>query len=261
MDGDLAQLHQKIDALTATVEAQRTRLEMLEASSTGASGLHSKLDTILENLEVQRQRQEGWIELQNDVVPIANQMIKLTIDELAEVGNEFQLEDLLFLVKRLLRDTHLLTELVGRLEAVVELADDVQSVGNQAFHRTIAALDQMERYGYFTFARSSWRILDKIVNAFGEEDINALGDNIVLILNTVKEMTQPEIMNFVRNTLLIAEDKINQPVDISYTGLLRQMRDPAVRRGLALTMRVLHVVGAQAGGNDAGNSPHKNKIE
>jgi len=27
------------------------------------------------------------------------------------------------------------------------------------------------------------------------------------------------------------------------------MRDPEVRRGLALTMRVLHVVGAQAGGN------------
>jgi uncharacterized protein YjgD (DUF1641 family) len=29
--------------------------------------------------------------------------------------------------------------------------------------------------------------------------------------------------------------------------LLRQMRDPAVRRGLALTLRVLHVIGAQAG--------------
>ena len=27
-----------------------------------------------------------------------------------------------------------------------------------------------------------------------------LGDNVVLILNTVKDMTQPEIMNFVRNT-------------------------------------------------------------
>ncbi len=31
-------------------------------------------------------------------------MIKLTIDELAEVGNEFQLEDLLYLVKRVLRE-------------------------------------------------------------------------------------------------------------------------------------------------------------
>jgi uncharacterized protein YjgD (DUF1641 family) len=249
MDNDLARLHQKIDTLTATVEAQRLRLEMIDASSNGASGLHTKLDAILDNIEAQRQRQEGWIELQNDVVPIANHMIKLTIDELAEVGNEFQLEDLLFLVKRVLRDTQLLSELVGRLESMVELADDVQTVGNQAFHQTIVALDRMERQGYFAFARGGWRIIEKIVDEFGEEDINALGDNIVLILNTIKEMTQPEIMNFVRNTLLVAEAAGDQPVDISYGALLRQARDPAVRRGLSLTMRVLHGIGTQASSN------------
>lgn len=249
MDTDLALLHQKIDVLTATVEAQRLRLETLEVSSDGSGNLHAKLDEILDHLARQRQRQEAWQELQNDVVPIANHMIKLTIDELAEVGNEFQLEDLLFLVKRVLRDTQLLTELVGRLEATVELADDIQTIGNQAFHQAIVVLDRLERQGYFAFARGGWRIIEKIVAEFGEEDINALGDNIVLILNTVKEMTQPEIMNFVRNTLLVAEEAADEPVDISYSALLRQARDPAVRRGLALTMRVLHGVGAQATGS------------
>jgi uncharacterized protein YjgD (DUF1641 family) len=254
MDTDLALLHQKIDTLTATVEAQRLRLETLQDSSNGASGLHAKLDEILEHVAGQRQRQQEWQELQNDVVPIANHLIKLSIDELAEIGTEFQLEDLFFLVKRVLRDTQLLTDLVGRLEATVELADEIQTVGNQAFHQAIVALDRMERQGYFTFARGSWRIVEKIVDEFGEEDINALGDNIVLILNTIKEMTQPEIMSFVHNTLLVAEDELDKPVDISYTGILRQMRDPAVRRGLALTMRVLHVVGSQANGNGAENN-------
>ena len=97
--------------------------------------------------------------------------------------------------------------------------------------------------------------MERIVSEFSEEDVNALGDNIVLILNTIKEMTQPEIMNFVRNTLLIAEQEVEKPVDTSYRGLLRQMQDPSVRRGLALTMRVLHVVGAQAEGN---GQPHQN---
>jgi uncharacterized protein YjgD (DUF1641 family) len=249
MDNDLALLHQKIDTLTATVEAQRLRLDTLNASSDGVSGLHTKLDEILEHVTIQHQRQQEWQELQNDVMPIANQLVKLTIDELAEIGTEFQLEDLLFLVKRVLRDTQLLTELVGRLEATVELADDIQTIGNQAFHQATVALDHMERQGYFTFARGGWRLVEKIVTEFGEEDVNALGDNIVLILNTIKEMTQPEIMSFVHNTLLVAEGEIDKPVDISYTGILRQMRDPAVRRGLALTMRVLHVVGSQAAGD------------
>ncbi len=249
MDSDIALLQQKIDALTTIVQAQHNRLEMLEASSNGSSGLHAKLDEILEHVAAQRQRQQEWIELQNDVVPIANHMIKLTIDELAEVGNEFQVEDLLFLIKRLLRDTRLLAELVGRLESAVELADEVQQVGNQAFHQAIYALDRLERQGYFAFARGGWRIIEKIVAAFDEDDINALGENIVLILNTVKDMTQPEIMNFVRNTILAAETELEKPLDISYLGLLHQMRDPAVRRGLALTLRVLRGVGAQAGGD------------
>jgi uncharacterized protein YjgD (DUF1641 family) len=52
---------------------------------------------------------------------------------------------------------------------------------------------------------------------------------------------------------MIAEREIEKPVDVSYMGLLRQMRDPEVRRGLALTMRVLHVVGAQAAENGSGD--------
>jgi len=252
MDHDLESLHRKIEQLTATIDAQQLRLDELENSANGAAGLHAKLDTILEQIQDQRQRQEELAELRGDLTPIVNHMIKLSIDELAEVGSDFQLEDLLNLVKRLLRDTQLIAGLLDRLESTVELADEVQRVGKQAFNQAIVSLDHLEQDGYFAFARGGKRILDKIVTEFSTDDINALGDNIVLILNTVKDMTQPEIMNFVRNTLLVAEEEIDKPIDISYSGLLYQMRDPAVRRGLALTMRVLHVIGSQAPANGTG---------
>lgn len=117
---------------------------------------------------------------------------------------------------------------------------------DEVFYQAVNTLADLEGKGYFGFARGGKRILDNVITSFTEQDINRLGDNIVLILNTVKDMTQPEIMSFVRNTLLVAEGEIAKPVDISYRGLLRQVQDPAVRRGLALTMRVLHVIGAQA---------------
>lgn len=244
MDNELARLNQKIDALTQVIQAQEKRLQELEGNGNGH--IHQKLDYLVDRMEEYWTRQEAMEELRNDLIPIANHMIKLSIDELAEIGSEFQVEDLLFLLKRLLRDTPLLVDLLNRVESMADLFDELQPIGNQAFSQAITALDHLERQGYFTFARASGRILERIVTEFGEEDVNALGDNIVLILNTIKEMTQPEIMNFVRNTLLIAEKEIEKPVDTSYIGLMRQMQDPAVRRGLALTMRVLHVVGSQA---------------
>lgn len=256
MDTDLALLTQKIDLLTAQLDAQRRQIDQLETYNQSVAALDGKLDAILAQMEAQKQRAAAMDELKNDLLPIGNQLVRLSIDQLAEIGSDFQLEDLLFLVKRLLRDTKLFSDLMDRLESAVDLVDDLQSIGTQAFHQTSLSLDRLEREGYFTFARGGWRILEKIVSEFGEEDINALGDNIVVILNTVKSMTQPEIMNFVHNTLLVAEGEVEKPVDISYGGLVRQMRDPAVRRGLALTMRVLQVVGSQQASN--GNGSAKN---
>ena len=47
MDSELALLHQKIDLLTATVEAQRQRLDVLETSPNGNALLLEKLDYLV----------------------------------------------------------------------------------------------------------------------------------------------------------------------------------------------------------------------
>ena len=244
-----------IERLSAQLAAQQERLEQLESRANGNAALLEKMNYLIELAEAGRRQQEELAELKRDVIPIANHMIKLSINELAEIGTEFQAEDLWFLLKRLLRDTDMLVEGLGRLESMMELYDESQRIGKQVFNQTVTELDRLERKGYFTFARGGWRILERIVSEFGEDDIQALGDNIVLILNTIKDMTQPEIMNFVRNTLLTAESEVEKPVDSSLLGLLSQMRDPQVRRGLALTMRVLHVIGSQAAGNGNKNNP------
>lgn len=211
--------------------------------------LNNKIDRLTDLMEEQQRRGQAMDELKADMVPIVNHMIKLSIDELAEIGNEFQFEDLLYLVKHLLRDTQLLVSTLDQLEALHDFADEAQILGKQMFNQVVDQLETMEQAGYFEFARGGMYVMERVVSEFGEEDVRALGDNIVLILNTIKDMTQPEIMHFIRNTLLLAEKEIEKPVDISYRSLLTQMRDPEVRHGLALTMRVLKAVGSQASTN------------
>jgi len=173
----------------------------------------------------------------------------MAVEQLEEVQEYVDLADLLRLAKRLLRNGRNLDRLLSQLESIVDLAETAGPLADEAFGRAVQLLTEMEHKGYFAAAQGGARILDNIVTSFTPEDVRRLGDNVVLILNTVKEMTQPEILHFVQDTLLVAEAEIQQPVDTSLLGLLHQLRDPAVRRGLALTMRVLHVVGAQAGTN------------
>lgn len=222
MDESIAELNQKLDRLTAQVQY------------------------LTEQAQLSERARQSRDELMRDLVPVAADAYRITTEQLEEIKEHVQIEDMLRLLKRLARNTTNLERMLDQLESVSDLVDTLMPLSDHAFARIVTLLEEMERKGYFAFARGGMRMMDNIVTSFTEEDVNKLGDNIALILNTLKDMTQPEIMMFVRNTLLIAEREVEKPVDISYPALLGQMRDPAVRRGLALTLRILHVIGAQA---------------
>ena len=220
---------------------------------TSLAELNAKLDALTRHVEyltaqaqqAERARQDQ-AELMRDLTPVANDAFRIATAQLEEVQEYVDLNDLLRLFKRLLRNAPMLERMLDQLESISELADTMMPLSDQAFAQAVDALQTMEHKGYFGFAKGGLQIADNIVTSFTADDVKKLGDNIVLILNVVKDMTQPEIMQFVRNTLLVAEREVDKPVDTSLRALLGQMRDPNVRRGLALTMRVLRVVGAQA---------------
>jgi uncharacterized protein YjgD (DUF1641 family) len=250
MTAEVDSLHAKIDALTELVSAQSARLAELEAGGNGHASpadqaLHNKLDLVLAHMAEEQCRHQEIGELRDDLIPIANHMIKLSIDELAEIGSEFALEDLLFLLKRLLRDTHMLLELLDRIESAVALIDEVDLIGQQVFNQAVVSLDQMEREGYFTFARGGWRIVEKIVTEFDEEDVNALGDNIVTIIRTVRNLTQPEIMNMTNEALSAIQQTPVSEQNVSMLALLREMSDPKVRKGLARVLTIVKTLADQ----------------
>ena len=226
MEASLGELNQKIDSLTAQVTF------------------------LSEQAQIAERERQARSELMRDLTPIANHAFQLSVEQLEEVQEYIDLGDLLRLFKRLLRNGRNLEKMLDQLESLADLIDTLGPLANEGFGKAVDMLADMEQKGYFGFAQGGIQILDNVVTSFDEEDVHRLGDNIVLMLNTIKDMTQPEILTFVRNTLLVAEKEIEKPVDISTLGLLKQMRDPAVRRGLALTMRVLHVVGSQADRSD-----------
>ncbi len=215
--------------------------------------LHQKIDLISAQLEQQQRRQMELQELQNDLIPVMNHMIKLSIDELAEIGTEFQVEDLIFVLKRVLRNTRLIGRLMDMVEGGAGLIDEVTPIANQAFNTSVETLDRLERQGYFTFAQESWNILERIVAEFSEHDVRALGDNIVTILTTVRNMTQPEILALANNAIS-AISPPEQVEDVSTLRLIRELGDPSVRRGLARLLNMIKAMDAEASqGNGSPN--------
>ena len=153
------ELNQKIDALTAQVGylAEQARI-------------------------AERQRQER-AELMRDLTPIANEAFRLAIEQLEEVQEYVDLADLLRLLKRLVRNAPQHRKMLDQLESVMDLARHRSARSpTRPSSKAVDVLAELEHKGYFAFAQGGLHIVDNIVTSFTEEDVERLGDNIVLIL-------------------------------------------------------------------------------
>jgi uncharacterized protein YjgD (DUF1641 family) len=245
MDNDIAILNQKIDHLTTQIASLNiTNLPGFQESNWDKiAQLDQKVDYLTQQMDIQLKRQQAFEELKDDIVPIVNHMIKLSIDELAEIGSDFESEDLFFLLKRVLRNTNLLLNMMDRLEAIMGVADEVQLLGKQVFSSTVEELDRLEREGFFAFGREGWNIVERIVNEYSQEDLQALGDNIVTIITTIRNMTQPEILSLANNAIGAIQEDSMELENVSTWTLVREFSNPKVRKGLS---RMLNIVKALA---------------
>lgn len=221
MEQAILELNRKLDALTAQVQYLTEQAKQAELA---------------------RQARD---ELVRDAMPIANDMMRLSTDQLQTIQDEIDLPTLARLLKKLLRHAPDFERALDQLDGVNDLLDVSGPIVKGVYDKAETMLGQAERKGYFQAAQGGLYILDNIVGAFSPDEIRQLGDNIVLILRTIKDMTQPEVMQFLRSTVAEVEKDSDAPVDISYRALLGQMRDPQVRRGLAQTLRVLSSIGGQ----------------
>ena len=131
-------------------------------------------------------------------------------------------------------------------ERWAELVETLVPVSRGAVDLATVELQRAQDKGYLMFARESAAIADKVVSAYSEQDMRVLGDNVVTILDAVKELTQPEVMallNRTAQTIQEVEDSHDDPP--SMFALARSMRDPQTRRGLARLLSMLHTVGEE----------------
>lgn len=222
MDATLQELNQKIDLLT------------------------SQVSYLSEQAQINARQRNERAELVRDVTPLANQAFTLAIEQLEEVQEYIDLGDLMRLLKRLLRNGRNLEKMLDQLESLTDLLETVGPLADDAFGKIVDLMAGLEAKGYFTFARGGANLIDNVVASFSEDDLNRLGDNLPQIASLVKHLSQPEVFEFAEDSLAAARQELGKPVNVSTLGLVRQVNNPDVRRGLALTLRILQVIGAQS---------------
>jgi uncharacterized protein YjgD (DUF1641 family) len=202
--------------------------------------LNQKLDLITEYIREEQKRKNAMEELKHDLIKIGNDAFGAAVEELDEVADYFEMDDLLFLLKKVLRNIRNLNRLFDMMESGLAFLDDVKPLGNDAFNSILELLDEFDKKGYFDFMKESFLILDTIIQSFSVDDVRALRENIVLILNTVKNMTQPEMLDTINNALNFFQ-YLGEGVKekITLRDIFRELKDPQTRRGMVFAIHLL----------------------
>jgi uncharacterized protein YjgD (DUF1641 family) len=162
------------------------------------------------------------------------------VEELEELHDSFESRDLIHLGKRMLRNVNIIDTSIQRLENVKDFLEDTAPLAREYFIDFMNKLDEYDRKGYFRFFAEGTKIMDEIVTSFSPEDVKNLADNIVTILQTVKNLTQPDMLQTVNSALNVYKKLDIEVTDkVSIYKLLKEMNTPEMKRGLVFGIRFL----------------------
>ena len=208
--------------------------------------MSEQMDFIAAEMLAQKRARAKWTELSDTLVPVTRGAMDVATRELDDLSDDVTADDLVRFARTAARSLPKLEAMMAQLDSLSELMHTVNSLSGAGLAKVTDVLAAADDKGYFVFAREGSRIADRVVTEFTEEDVQALGDNVVTILNAVKEMTQPEVMGLVQRTAGSVQDVEDTPMEPpSLFALLKSMRDPQTRRGLGKVMAMLHTVGEE----------------
>lgn len=221
--------------------------------------ISGQLSAIAAELDAMRKRRDTLDEFRATVAPIADEAYQLAARELEKLTADGTVDDVVRLVRRLVASAGALERGLAAADTMASLAGEAAPLTGEAFAALTARLAEYDRKGYFEFMRHAAGVLDRVVTSFDGADIDQLGDNVVLILQTVKEMTQPEVMTMLRRTASAVQSQ-QHVIDQGEEGvpslrtLMRKLRNPEVRRGLARAIDMLQIVAADPGPQEESRS-------
>jgi len=205
--------------------------------------LEAKLDLILEMMHREKLQREEIRELGSDISGIGNDVFKSMVKELDKQDLHFELDTLMELFVSLVRNMPVLIQLVKMLEDAHDLITEISPIANDAFRSSIYWLEEKRQKGYFEFIRESGNVIDNILSSFSADDVRELSDNVVLILETVRTMTQPDMLKALKNGINVYKslDATNVP-EYSIWRVIREMNSKEMKRGFGFLFTFLQNV-------------------
>ncbi len=202
--------------------------------------INRKLDIVLEEVLAQKENRQSLEDLTSDLTIVGNDVFKSTVVELENAGVEIDGEALKQLMFKFVRNIDTINEMFEMLESFSDLIKDVTPIMHQMGLDGIRKMNTLEQKGYFDFMKEAAKIIDNVVTHFTVEDVTLLADNIVTILETVKNLTQPDMLKAINSGLVVYKSiELEKVEEYSMWKAIRAMNSKEMKKGIGFMITFL----------------------
>jgi uncharacterized protein YjgD (DUF1641 family) len=210
--------------------------------------INVKLDTILECALVQKSRSQRMDDLMADVNIIARDAFRSTVEELENQGVELNWDDIKYLFLKMVKNLDKFTWVMDTFESMYDLMQDMGPVVRESIIDGIRKMAEFERKGYFEFVTELGRAADTVITHYSGEDVKLLADNIVTIMDTLKNMTQPDMLQAMNNAVNVFKQiEVENIPEYSLWKAMKEMRSPEMKKGIGFMITFLKNLSDQNG--------------
>ena len=213
---------------------------MAENTSQQIAELNQKVDTILEYVNQQRLKSQVIDDLVADASIIGKDVYDSTVTALDEREVVLDPDQLRELGIRMAQNVGNFNNMLSSFGSVMDLVKDLEPIANEVIIDATKQLHEFEQKGYFEFIKEFGRIIDNIVTHYGAEDARMLADNVVAMLDVVKNLTQPDMLKSIDNAVRVfASLEMDNIPEYSIFKVMREMNKPEMKKSIGFVMMFL----------------------
>lgn len=205
--------------------------------------LDRKLDFILEELSHLRRVRNSAEDLVADLTIVGKDAMGDALEALG--STTLQPQDLAHLVKSVLLDAKLLNSALQLLESAADFVEDAQPIVRDLFRQAVSVCQVMQRKGYFEAAAAGMKVGDTLIASHTHEDWQQVQASVPQLVGLLRELTRPEVLQALEAIIHgFGRVQATMNVDKSIFELARDLNSPDARRGMAIMVEFLKVVGS-----------------
>jgi len=213
--------------------------------------IQQQLDHLAKEISLLTDSARALRELRDVISPRVNETVSVLIEQLAEIEPDFQLEDLGYFLKNLLRSIRNLNWSLDQLKNLIDFLRTIEPLLKSSVPQSIQYLDQLERQGVFKVLVTMMGVMQKIAETYTIEDFEQIGDGLVRMVGVAKKLTSPGALD-----LLDRAAEIPEKLDLSHAkpvgifGATFALCNSDVRQGVGVLLEITKKLALLADGSN-----------